>query len=157
MSETDSRKKGFTKGRSATFSIDGFSFTIGKKLWIKSDVVWKRWQNKDLFGHSLLYFLKSRLQSQQLYSTVICLALQESLLIRRYSPYTNRSVDFRMWCESVWFLKRPFQVNTTPGCHSNQSKMHLTTHMYAHTIHNQTRTQAYSEEKLYCSCMAYEI
>uniref|UniRef100_A0A673IEE8 Phosphodiesterase n=1 Tax=Sinocyclocheilus rhinocerous TaxID=307959 RepID=A0A673IEE8_9TELE len=28
MSETDSRKKGFTKGRSATFSIDGFSFTI---------------------------------------------------------------------------------------------------------------------------------
>ncbi|TRY55811.1 hypothetical protein DNTS_025657 [Danionella cerebrum] len=29
MSETDSRKKGFTKGRSATFSIDGFSFTIG--------------------------------------------------------------------------------------------------------------------------------
>lgn len=32
MTETDSRKKGFTKGRSATFSIDGFSFTIGKKL-----------------------------------------------------------------------------------------------------------------------------
>uniref|UniRef100_A0A8C1BSR8 Phosphodiesterase n=1 Tax=Cyprinus carpio carpio TaxID=630221 RepID=A0A8C1BSR8_CYPCA len=28
MSETDSRKKSFTKGRSATFSIDGFSFTI---------------------------------------------------------------------------------------------------------------------------------
>ncbi|KAL1280992.1 hypothetical protein QQF64_015592 [Cirrhinus molitorella] len=28
MSESDSRKKGFTKGRSATFSIDGFSFTI---------------------------------------------------------------------------------------------------------------------------------
>ncbi|XP_056109399.1 dual specificity calcium/calmodulin-dependent 3',5'-cyclic nucleotide phosphodiesterase 1C isoform X3 [Rhinichthys klamathensis goyatoka] len=28
MSEADSRKKGFTKGRSATFSIDGFSFTI---------------------------------------------------------------------------------------------------------------------------------
>ncbi|XP_056599718.1 dual specificity calcium/calmodulin-dependent 3',5'-cyclic nucleotide phosphodiesterase 1C [Triplophysa dalaica] len=28
MTETDSRKKGFTKGRSATFSIDGYNFTI---------------------------------------------------------------------------------------------------------------------------------
>lgn len=32
MTEPSSRKEGFKKCRSATFSIDGFSFTIGKKF-----------------------------------------------------------------------------------------------------------------------------
>lgn len=33
MSELSSKKQGFKKCRSATFSIDGFSFTIGKNSW----------------------------------------------------------------------------------------------------------------------------
>ncbi|TRY89099.1 hypothetical protein DNTS_004570, partial [Danionella cerebrum] len=33
MSELSSKKQGFKKCRSATFSIDGFSFTIGKTSW----------------------------------------------------------------------------------------------------------------------------
>lgn len=31
MTEPSSKKQGFKKCRSATFSIDGFSFTIGKR------------------------------------------------------------------------------------------------------------------------------
>lgn len=33
MSELSSKKQGFKKCRSATFSIDGYSFTIGKNSW----------------------------------------------------------------------------------------------------------------------------
>lgn len=34
MTEATSKKQGFKKCRSATFSIDGFSFTIGKRLFV---------------------------------------------------------------------------------------------------------------------------
>lgn len=97
MSESDSRKKGFTKGRSATFSIDGFSFTIGKN--------WRviRWWIIDL----CFYFCK-------IY-TVIALRSRNRLL---FSGCTDRCVDLRMWLQSVW----AFQVSTTPRHHGNGSK-----------------------------------
>lgn len=151
MSETDSRKKGFTKGRSATFSIDGFSFTIGKKLWIKSDVVWKRCQNKDLFAHYLdipFFTLRnpSRLQSQQLYRFVWCsrnhswldvtVLIQTDLLI---SGCDVRVSDF--WKDSFRWTQLQGAIATRVKCTWPHTCTH-TQYTIKH-VHKPTRRKNY--------------
>lgn len=51
MSLSNGKKEGFKKCRSATFSIDGFSFTIGRKhlftVWVCVRVLYLWWWTVD--------------------------------------------------------------------------------------------------------------
>uniref|UniRef100_A0A8C4HJ92 Phosphodiesterase n=1 Tax=Dicentrarchus labrax TaxID=13489 RepID=A0A8C4HJ92_DICLA len=47
MTEPTSKKQGFKKCRSATFSIDGFSFTIGKRIFVTVSVCFLFFPNSD--------------------------------------------------------------------------------------------------------------
>lgn len=66
-------------------------------------------QNKDLM-EICLRTIPSLLSEIHQYGH-LCWCSRNCSWFRRYS---HRSVDLRMWCESVWFLKRPIQVSTTP-------------------------------------------
>ncbi|XP_057190590.1 dual specificity calcium/calmodulin-dependent 3',5'-cyclic nucleotide phosphodiesterase 1C isoform X2 [Triplophysa rosa] len=81
MTETDSRKKGFTKGRSATFSIDGFNFTIVAN------------EDGDTNSRPLARFARSKSQSALWNTLTAGTGTKEKVKVQRDIPDDPRRIE----------------------------------------------------------------